>query len=92
MILSPILSTGSYEETNSGYKALADQEGFVVAFPYGIDNAWNVGPCCTTSRTVDDLAFAKGMVDEMIRAPQRSESQGLVGLKPRSRARNNGIE
>jgi polyhydroxybutyrate depolymerase len=61
----PILSTGSYEETNSGYKALADQEGFVVAFPNGIDNAWNVGPCCTTSRTVDDLGFAKGIVTEI---------------------------
>ena len=58
----PILSDDTYERMNSGYAGLADTEGFVVAFPDGIDNAWNVGPCCTTSRTVDDLGFAKGLV------------------------------
>src|SRR5579872_2071345 len=58
----PILSTNTFEEGNSGYKALADQEGFVVAFPQGIDDAWNIGPCCTMSRTVDDLGFTKALV------------------------------
>ncbi len=61
----PILSDDNYEATNSGYKALADQEGFVVAFPDGIDNAWNIGPCCTTSRTVDDLGFARALVTKI---------------------------
>jgi polyhydroxybutyrate depolymerase len=61
----PILADDSYEASNSGYKALADQEGFVVAFPDGIDNAWNIGPCCTTSRTVDDLGFAKALVTKI---------------------------
>jgi len=61
----PILANGAYEESNSGYKALADQEGFVVAFPNGIDNAWNIGPCCTMSRTVDDLGFAKATVTQI---------------------------
>ena len=58
----PILANDSYERMNSGYANLADTEGFVVAFPDGIDNAWNIGPCCTTSRTVDDLGFAKSLV------------------------------
>jgi polyhydroxybutyrate depolymerase len=58
----PILADDSYELMNSGYANLADTEGFVVAFPDGIDNAWNIGPCCTTSRTVDDLGFAKSLV------------------------------
>jgi polyhydroxybutyrate depolymerase len=61
----PILSDDNYEASNSGYKALADQEGFVVAFPNGIDNAWNIGPCCTTSRTVDDLGFARALVTKI---------------------------
>jgi polyhydroxybutyrate depolymerase len=61
----PILADDSYEAANSGYKALADQEGFVVAFPDGIDNAWNIGPCCTTSRTVDDLGFARALVTKI---------------------------
>jgi polyhydroxybutyrate depolymerase len=58
----PILAQNTFEKGNSGYLALSDSEGFIVAFPSGIDNAWNVGLCCTTSRTVDDLGFAKAMV------------------------------
>jgi polyhydroxybutyrate depolymerase len=58
----PILSTDTFEKGNSGYAALGDTEGFAVVFPQGIDNAWNVGPCCTTSRTVDDVGFSRALV------------------------------
>ena len=54
--------SGSQQQSSSGYQRIADQEGFLILFPNGIDNAWNIGPCCTNSRTVDDLGFAKGMV------------------------------
>ena len=54
--------TGSGEKGTSGFAALSDRDGFVIAWPNGIDNAWNIGPCCTNSRDVDDLGFAKGMV------------------------------
>ncbi|MEY4579996.1 MAG: hypothetical protein RL701_4699 [Pseudomonadota bacterium] len=49
----------------SGYKALADKEGFIIAWPNGIDNAWNIGPCCTKSRDVDDVAFARALVTDV---------------------------
>jgi polyhydroxybutyrate depolymerase len=58
----PLGGTGSSEKSLSGFAALSDSEGFIIAWPNGIDNAWNIGPCCTNSRTVDDLGFAKGMV------------------------------
>jgi polyhydroxybutyrate depolymerase len=58
--------TGSQEQSLSGYQAIADKEGFPILFPDGIDNAWNIGPCCTNSRTVDDLGFAKGMVAAIV--------------------------
>jgi polyhydroxybutyrate depolymerase len=54
--------TGSGEKGTSGFAALSDRDGFVIAWPNGIDNAWNIGPCCTNSRDVDDLGFAKGIV------------------------------
>jgi polyhydroxybutyrate depolymerase len=54
--------TGSQEQSSSGYQQIADKNGFLIAFPDGIDNAWNIGPCCTNSRDVDDLGFAKAMV------------------------------
>jgi len=70
----PLFGTGALERSSSGYLALSDEQGFIVAFPDGIDNAWNIGPCCTTSRTVDDVAFARAMVDEI-------SAQGCVDRK-----------
>ena len=57
--------SGSQEQSSSGYQAIADKQGFIILFPNGIDNAWNIGPCCTNSPDVDDLGFAKGMVAAM---------------------------
>jgi len=58
-------ATGAAQEGISGYKALSDQEGFIIAWPNGIDQAWNIGPCCTRSNTVDDLGFARAIVDDV---------------------------
>jgi polyhydroxybutyrate depolymerase len=60
--------TGMQQQSGSGFQQLADSEGFLIAFPNGIDNAWNIGPCCTNSRTVDDLGFAKGIVADLTSA------------------------
>jgi polyhydroxybutyrate depolymerase len=59
----PLFGSSTGQRSGSGYRELADSEGFIVAWPDGIDDAWNVGPCCTTSREVDDLGFARAMVD-----------------------------
>jgi polyhydroxybutyrate depolymerase len=61
----PILTNASFERGNSGYEQKGDEEGFIVAWPEGIDNAWNVGPCCTTSRDVDDVGFARAIVADI---------------------------
>jgi polyhydroxybutyrate depolymerase len=58
-------SSGSGQKGVSGYKALSDSEGFIIAWPNGLENAWNIGPCCTTSRTVDDLGFARAIVTDI---------------------------
>jgi polyhydroxybutyrate depolymerase len=60
-----IAGSPSAEANNSGYRELAEQEGFIVAWPQGIDDAWNIGPCCTTSRTVDDVGFARALVQKL---------------------------
>ena len=43
----------------SDFEALADREGFVVAFPSGAGGAWNAGICCDPSaeQAIDDVAF-----------------------------------
>jgi polyhydroxybutyrate depolymerase len=55
----------AYEQANSGYKALSDQEGFIVVWPQGLEDSWNIGPCCTTSKTVDDFGFARAVVRQL---------------------------
>jgi polyhydroxybutyrate depolymerase len=60
-------SSGAAQKRLSGYEALSDREGFIVAWPNGLDSAWNIGPCCTTSRTVDDVGFARAIVDDIKR-------------------------
>jgi polyhydroxybutyrate depolymerase len=73
-------SSGSAQESLSGYKALSDREGFIAAWPNGLENAWNIGPCCTSSRTVDDLGFARAVVADIQRRacvdPKRIYSDG----------------
>lgn len=68
-----LFGTGALERDGSGYLQLSEEEGFIVAFPDGIDNAWNIGPCCTFSRTVDDVGFARAMVQEI-------SSEGCIDL------------
>lgn len=73
--------TGGRQRSTSGMDAVSDIEGFIVAWPDGIDNNWNLGPCCTESRDVDDLGFALAIVDELRREacidPRRVYAQGF---------------
>lgn len=57
-----LFGNGAGHMQSSGYKEIADAEGIIVAFPDGIDSAWNIGPCCTFSRDVDEVAFAHAIV------------------------------
>lgn len=58
----------------SGWGDLTERETIVHAYPDGIDSAWNVGPCCTRERSVDDVAFARAIVE-------RVASQGCIDRK-----------
>ncbi|HEY6460687.1 MAG TPA: PHB depolymerase family esterase [Polyangiaceae bacterium] len=43
----------------STWAAEADKDGFIVVWPQGIDDAWNVGRCCGGA---DDVAFTRAMI------------------------------
>ena len=53
----------------SRLEQLADEEGFVVAFPEGAAGSWNAGLCCFPGSTkkVDDIAY----LDEVIALAQK---------------------
>lgn len=54
-------------EQTSGFDTLATQKGFAVAYPVGLDQAWNAGICCTldpsgTMGNVDDVGFLASVI------------------------------
>jgi polyhydroxybutyrate depolymerase len=60
-----ILMNSGWERNLSGWAGVADAEGFIVAYPEGIDTAFNLGICCTSSRDVDDLALGRAIVEQI---------------------------
>jgi polyhydroxybutyrate depolymerase len=56
--------SGTQVKADLGWDALADREGFVVAYPDGLDGTWNAGGCCGQARArgVDDLGFLGTLV------------------------------
>lgn len=63
----PIGGSASGEESASPYKAYADADGAITAYPNGLQSpnagqAWDVGPCCTTA---DDTDFARAIVKDV---------------------------
>lgn len=61
---------GSAEQMRSslGWDALADKDGFEVAYPNGFGKFWNAGYCCgiAHSRNVDDVGFLHGLVEHLV--------------------------
>jgi poly(3-hydroxybutyrate) depolymerase len=58
---------GQLQEALSGFKALADANGFIVAYPDGKFQEWNAGLCCdpAASSGVDDVGFARDVVADL---------------------------
>ena len=62
--------SGTQEESSSGWKKKADQVGFIVVYPDGVDTSWNVGSCCglAMSENVDDVGFTKALIETVSKA------------------------
>lgn len=56
--------TGDSMSYFSGLSQLAQQEGFLVAYPDGIENSWNDGRPLRGHQT-DDVAYLVGLVEEL---------------------------
>ncbi len=57
-------SNGDQQRGISRWQTIAENEGFLVAWPDGLDESWNAGTCCGASVTnnVDDVGFIRAMV------------------------------
>ena len=60
----PLGGTGSSWKASTNWSSVADSQGFIMVWPDGVGNAWNVGRCCGTaqSQNVDDVAFTRAIV------------------------------
>ena len=56
--------TGMQQSNLSGFRNVADQKGFIMVWPNGVDNSWNVGRCCGTaqSQNIDDVGFVRAII------------------------------
>jgi len=49
----------------SGFNAIADTAGFVVAYPNGVGNAWNTNSGMSGGSTADDIGFIANLTDTL---------------------------
>lgn len=61
----PYPATGSVMATLSGFSAVAEREGFIVAYPEGIDGGFNALSCCGSE---DDVGFISAIIDNVAAA------------------------
>ena len=64
----PLGGTGASWKGSTTWGSVADSNGFIMVWPDGIGNSWNVGRCCSTaqSENVDDVAFTRAIVTTLL--------------------------
>ncbi|MHC4186731.1 MAG: hypothetical protein ACYSRQ_00920 [Planctomycetota bacterium] len=61
-------SSPSEQKEFSGFGSLADSEGFIVVWPYGLCESWNSGPACcppANEDNIDDVGFLRKMIEKI---------------------------
>jgi len=60
-------SSGLLQQEGTKMDELASREGFLVAYPNGLDNSWNGGVCCGVSAetNVDDVGFTRAVIEDL---------------------------
>ncbi|HYE05965.1 MAG TPA: PHB depolymerase family esterase [Planctomycetota bacterium] len=71
--LHPMFTDGGAMEALSGFSAIADREGFVVAYPDGIDGTWDFGQEWYPH---DDVGFIAALIDVI--AAEQAIDRSLV--------------
>jgi len=54
-------------QSSTEFNPIADQNGFLIAYPQGIDSSWNIGECCATPQenNVDEAAFVRQILSDL---------------------------
>ncbi|GLZ13108.1 hypothetical protein Acsp04_33430 [Actinomadura sp. NBRC 104425] len=61
------LATMDKMRTLTGFDDLADDKGFLVAYPDGFMTTWNAGDCCGAAKIgkIDDVGFLSKLIDRL---------------------------
>ncbi len=61
------LGSGDQLAETSRFEDLAEAEGFVIAFPDGVDRTWNAGACCggAARKDIDDVGFLAALIEHL---------------------------
>ena len=81
MVVLHGLRTGPADiATSTGFDALADRDGVLVAYPSGIKRSFNAGLCCGEAvvQEVDDVAFLEDVVADL--RARRAGRVSVVGF------------
>jgi len=73
VVVHGAFSTARKMEKESGFSEVADQEGFLVAYPsgayglFGLFQHWNAGHCCgkAVNDNIDDVGFLDTVIDDI---------------------------
>lgn len=67
VVLHGGFGSGLQAENDYRWDAEADARGFIVAYPDGIDHAWNAGTCCgpPMRQGVDDVRFLTALIEHL---------------------------
>ena len=57
---------GGVGEDNYAFSNLAEDSCFIVAFPSGAFNTWNVGPEHFLSHDIDDNSYVETLIDSIV--------------------------
>ncbi|HEY3804019.1 MAG TPA: PHB depolymerase family esterase [Kofleriaceae bacterium] len=66
IVLHGGFGNGRQSERKDGFDAVADREGFAVAYPDGLERHWNDGRIDNGATAVDDVAFVRTLIDELV--------------------------
>ena len=67
IMLAGVGNTGESMVEATRFDRVAEREGFVVAYPEGVDKTWNAGYCCLGRATTgpDDVGFLGRLIDDV---------------------------
>ena len=63
--MHPFLTDGPFQMRYTKFNGIADREGVIVVYPYGIGGRWNSGSFLGIPQPVDDIGFLGALIDYM---------------------------